>query len=170
MYLSNESFDFTKQLEDEIIRVEILDTDKYGRSLGYIFYKVKLWNEELLKNGLAHFYSYSDDKYTNRLKKAEASAMKNEIGLWKKSSSYGCVSIVELKYTEDGKRCTNKERLTLQNFCEPMEIYLKDDATHDELIDIPHGRYEMNFSCIFNDDGDSLFIWKNDGLLAFERY
>jgi hypothetical protein len=150
--------------------VEISEIDKYGRNLGYVFYGKRLWNEEVLKNGLAHVFIYTDDKYSDRLRRAESEARSKEVGLWKKSSNFGCVNVEEFKYLEDGKRCTNKERITLQNSCSQMKVYLKDDATHDKFIILPKGIYQENFSCVFNDAGDTLFIWADDGLLVFERY
>jgi hypothetical protein len=169
-FLSNESASFTGQLLNKTVLIESVEKDKYGRNLGYIFNEGKLFNEKILKNGLAHVFIYKDDKYSDRLRKAEEEARNMEIGLWKKSPNFGCISIMEFKYIEDGERCTNKEKLVLQNSCDAMEIYLKDDATHDEFINIPNGIYSENFSCVWNDAGDTLFIWDKKGLLVFERY
>jgi endonuclease YncB( thermonuclease family) len=169
-FYANEAINFTKQLENKTILLEIFDTDKYGRELGYIFLNNKLFNEEILKNGYAHFYSYEEDKYSNQLKKAESSAREKELGIWKKSENFGCLTLLELKFEEDGNRCTNKEKLTLQNTCNTLNVSIKDDATHIEHVLIKSGLYEKNYSCTWNDAGDTLFIWDKTGLLVFERY
>lgn len=169
-FYGNEASNFTKQLENKTVYLETAEKDKYGRNLGYIFLDNKLFNEEIIKNGYAHFYSYADDKYTSQLKKAETSARKNELGIWQKSKNFGCIILEELKYLEDGKRCTNKEKITLKNICNTLNITIKDDATHIEHILIQKGTFEKNYSCIWNDAGDTLFIWDKTGLLVFERY
>jgi endonuclease YncB( thermonuclease family) len=169
-FYANQAIEFTKQLENQTIKVKIFEKDKYGRNLGYVFFKNKNFNEELLKYGYAHFYSYSDDKYTKQLKKAELLARENQLGIWKESENIGCLKLIELKYKEDGKRCTNRERIILQNSCKILNVTIKDDATHLFKERIPNGIFEKNFSCVFNDAGDSLFIWDETGLLLFERY
>lgn len=169
-FYANEAISFTKQLENKTILLEVFDKDKYGRNLGYVFLDNKLFNEEILIRGYAHFYSYEDDKYTSQLKKAEEYARERELGIWKKSTNYNCLILEQLKYEEDGKRCTNKEQIILQNSCNTLNVTIKDDATHIEHVLIPKGIFQKNFSCTFNDDGDSLFIWDKSGLLVFERY
>ncbi len=163
-------FIFTKQLENKIILLERFEKDQYGRTLGYVFYEGVLFNEELLKNGLAHFYSYSEDKYTPQLKKAEDFARENNLGIWEKSPNFGCLVLINLKYTEDGKRCTNRENIILENSCGTLQVYLKDDTSKGSHYNISKGTFSQNYSCKFNDDGDSLFIWDDKGLVLFERY
>lgn len=169
-FYKQEAMDFTSQVENKTVKVEILEKDKYGRSLGYIFYNGKLLNEELLRNGFASIFIYTDDKYSNRLRKAEKEARDSEIGIWKKSSNFGCLTLSEFKYLEDGQRCTNKERITLVNSCKTLNVSIKDDATHIEHVLIQKGTFSKNYSCVFNDAGDSLYIWDKSGLLIFERY
>lgn len=162
--------EFTKQLENKTVFLESSEKDQYGRSLGYIFYKDRLFNEELLKNGFAHIYYYEEDHYTSRLKKAEEHARQNEIGIWKKSTKFGCLILKELKYFEDGERCTNKEKVILENTCETLSVYFKDDTSKGFHYDIQKGIFSKNYSCKFNDEGDSLYIWDDEGLVLFERY
>lgn len=169
-FYKEESTKFTSKVENQTVRVEILDKDKYGRSLGYVFYNGKLLNEELLRSGFASLFVYTPDKYYDRLKKAEKEARDLEIGIWKKSTNYGCLTVVEFKYLEDGNRCTNKERIILDNSCQTLNVSIKDDATHIEHTLVKPGIYSKNYSCVFNDAGDSLYIWDKTGLLVFERY
>jgi endonuclease YncB( thermonuclease family) len=161
---------FIKQLENKTVIIESSQKDQYGRTLGYLFYNGQLFNEKILENGLAHFYSYEEDKYTGRLKVAEKFARENGLGIWKRSSNYGCLSLRELKYVEDGERCSNRERVVLDNSCEALSVYFKDDTSKGFHYNISTGFFSKNYSCKFNDVGDSLYIWDSDGLILFYRY
>lgn len=161
---------FIKQLENKSITLESSGRDKYDRTLGYIFYNNQLFNEQILKNGLAHFYSYQDDQFTEKLKAAEKFARDNGLGIWKRSRNYGCISLKELKYIEDGERCSNGERLVLENSCGRLAIYLKDDTSKGYHYNISDGLFSKSYSCKFNDAGDSLYVWDKDGLVLFYRY
>jgi micrococcal nuclease len=162
--------DFIKQLEGKVVSVESSEKDKYGRTLGYVFYNGELFNEKILRKGLAHAYFYGEDKYTARLKEAEKVARENELGIWKKSPNYGCIYLVELKYVEDGERCSNGEKVVLENSCGKLSIYLKDDTSKGYHYNISRGTFTRSYSCKFNDAGDSLYIWDDRGLLLFYRY
>jgi len=160
---------FLSLIENKTIELEIYSTDRYGRKLAYIFYNNQLINEQILKNGLAHLYYYEKDKYYKKLKNAESQARKNKLGIWKKSPQYSCLKLIELKY-EETKRCTNQEQLIIQNFCRDMVVTIKDDATHVYNENIKTGIFTKNFSCIWNNEGDSLYIYDSQGLILFYRY
>lgn len=165
-----EAKDFTAQLANKTVIAEYKEKDKYGRILGYIFYNNQNFNKKLIEGGFAHIYFYDQDKYYSDFKKAEEIARNKQSGIWRHSENYGCLNILEFKYIEDGERCTNGEKLVLDNLCEELNVTLKDDATHIEHKLISTGRFEESFSCIFNDAGDSLFVWDKTGLILFERY
>ncbi len=169
-FMSNESILFTKNLENKSVFLEYQEKDKYGRVLGYLFLEEISVNEELVRIGLAHSYYYAEDHYSESVRRAEALAREEKIGIWQDSNNFGCIELVELKYEEDNKRCTNREQLKLDNQCNEIEVLIKDDATHEFVEKIPRGRFVKNFSCVFNDAGDSLFIWDDSGLLIFYRY
>jgi hypothetical protein len=164
-----EATSYLKQYEGKQIEVEDRGKDKYQRTLAYIYFNNKLLNEEILKLGLATLYVYDKDENYNKLEKAEKQARKNEAGLWKKSENYGCIKLVELKWKEN-ERCKNQEQLILNNNCREMNIILKDDANHIEKIQLNQGLFVQNFSCVWNDAGDSLFVRDDSGLLLFYRY
>ncbi len=64
----------------KIVMVKIKNTDRYGRTVGYVMYNNKNLSLELLKNGLAwHYKYYSKDKEMADL---EDFAKKNKLGLW----------------------------------------------------------------------------------------
>lgn len=64
------------------IKVEVLNTDRYGRLIAIVYYnKTLILNHELVKHGLAwHFVKYSNDP---KLQALEDTAKKNKISLWK---------------------------------------------------------------------------------------
>jgi len=167
-FYANEAINFTKQLENQTVEIEIFSKDKYGRNLGYVFFNNKLFNEEIVKNGYAHFYSYEDDKYTQQLKKAETYAREKDLGIWKHSENYGCITISEFKYLD--LKETDNETLKLKNYCSTIEVSIKDDATHIYHKNITKGEFTLTTQNIWNDAGDTIFIWDKSGLLIFERY
>lgn len=161
---------FLRELvEGKNIQIQFKERDKYDRLLCYVFYNGKFVNKDILEKGLATLYVYTKDKYYSELAGAEAYARTSEIGLWKKSSKFGCIDLMSLKYKDNGN-CNNQEQMILQNNCESMSIILKDDANHIYDETISSGMWEKNFSCIWNDAGDSVYVRDNDGLLMFYRY
>ena len=51
-----------------------------------------------------------------------------------------------------------------------MRVIIKDDATHIYREILPEGKWEKSFDKIWNDAGDTLYIWDEEGLLMFYRY
>lgn len=158
------------QIKDKIIEIENFGTDMYGRLLVYAFVSDKNLNELVLKNGLGHFYPYDDenDKYFSLLENAEKFARENKLGIWQDSKYKNCVELKEFDYVSDGG-----EKIVLNNNCDfDINVILKDEATHiyfETLQKNKEGVFE--FEHIFNDAGDSLFVWDDEGkLLIFERY
>ncbi|MCR4285069.1 MAG: thermonuclease family protein [archaeon] len=154
------------------VELDSYGLDQYGRILGHIYFGDVYVNGELVKNGLAFFYYYGEDKHSEELLDLEDIARGKEIGLWKKSPDFGCLELIELRYKEPGERCTGGELLRIGNSCDKsFNFTIKDDATHiyREFIE-KKGFFEKNFSCIFNDDGDSLYVSDDKGLLIFHRY
>lgn len=65
----------------KIVKVDVTKKDRYGRSIGNVFYDGKNLSVELLKNGYAwHYKKYSKNKFYQSL---EDNARKNKIGLFK---------------------------------------------------------------------------------------
>lgn len=165
-----EAADFLKQYEGKEVELEGGEKDKYDRILGYLFYNGELINKKQLEKGYATLYYYGTDDYYPEMKRAEQKARDAGIGLWKKSSSDGCVELVKLQYYEGDKRCTNNEQLIINNKCKEIKVILKDDANHIDNINLNPGIYTQNFSCVWNDDGDTLYLRDDSGLLLFYRY
>ncbi len=157
-----------KTILNKTIQLDSSNTDKYGRKLGYIFFDDVNINEELVSKGYAHTYYYDKDKYYNSLMKAEEKARTQNLGIWKKSPYYDCFNLLELLYDDN---IYGEESLTLENNCnKSLNIVIKDDATHIYKRKIDIGTYTEKFSHIFNNDGDSLYVWDDYGLLIFYRY
>jgi micrococcal nuclease len=166
---SKQATAFLRQFENKTIQLENHGTDKYGRILAYIFYNNKLINELIVEEGLGHIYFYEEDPYYETLKESEERARNKNLGIWEKSNKSSCLKLIELKYTEE-ERCTNQEQIIVQNFCPKVNITIKDDATHIYKQELKTGINTLNFSCIFNNDGDSLYVYDKEGLILFHRY
>ena len=173
MPLSDEATTFLKNLvENKTIQIESYGTDKYGRFLSHIFIQDENVNAKILSAGFATLYYYEKDVHYETLRSAEEFARLNKLGLWKESPDANCLELLKLKYEEEPTRCTNNELLRIQNNCDKeLQIIIKDDATHiyEETI-AANSVLEKSFSCIWNDDGDTLYVSDPSGLLLFYRY
>ena len=79
---SKKATQFTsKAIFGKQIKVNVLNTDRYGRLIGVVIYNDTLnLNYELVKNGMAwHYLAYSKDK---KLDSIETYAKTNCLGLW----------------------------------------------------------------------------------------
>lgn len=161
--------DYLEQYKNKNITIKTNQQDQYNRHLAYVFYNNQLLNQELIKKGLAHTYYYEKDQYYNQLKKAEQQAQQNQKGIWQPSQNSNCIELIKLKYKEN-KRCTNQEELTLNNKCNTLNITIKDKATHIYEKQLETGIYTQNFSCIWNNQGDALFIYDNSGMILYYEY
>ena len=174
MPLHDEALTFLQNLVvNKSVQIETIkgnEKDKYDRTLAYIFYNGIFVNKEILAEGLGNLYYYNEDKYIDELKKAEEQARENEKGIWRKSSRSVCFKLVKLQWQEQ-TRCNNKEVLMLENECgKSINIILKDSANHILKENIAQGTWTRNFSCVWNDEGDSLFVWDEQGLVVYYSY
>jgi len=142
-------------------------TDRYSRILGYVFISGTNVNELILTNGFAHLYYYDKDNYYSSMEDAELSARKKELGIWAPSKNYGCLELDEFIWLDEGE--DDSERLVLKNSCESFNIIIKDDATHIYEREIGD-EITLETKDIWNDNGDSLYIWDEYGLVLFKRY
>jgi len=168
----DEAKEFLEVIENETVFLEVIGTDRYGRLLAHVFWKGEHLNKEILEEGLATLYYYEKDVYYNSLKHAETTARENELGIWKRSEDHSCLELVKLQYEEDGGRCIDGEFLQIKNVCGfEIDFTFKDDATHIYGGVAGAGEvFEETFSCIWNDAGDSLYVYDSKGLLLFYRY
>jgi len=172
-----EAANFLVQFQGKEVELERTneDKDKYGRLLRYVFYQGKLINEEILTRGLAHFYSYNDDKYTTRLKNAEEKAQKAELGIWEKSKNNctKCINLVKLNPVDPGEYVLLKNTCNFN--CNLQNWFIKDDASNKKILNfslLQGKEIQLNYSGrVWNDAGDSFYLRDDSGLLVvFYRY
>lgn len=178
-YYHDEAVDFLNQYYGKQIQMEKTteDKDMYGRLLRYIFYNNVFINEEIIKNGNAHFYTYNEDKYTEVLRKAEQEARDKQIGIWKKSAQEcaKCINLVQLNKIDPG------EFIILNNSCNfncNLNSWRIDDdsSSHTKILDFsinPESEYKISYGnqSVWNDNGDTMYLRDNQGLLViFYRY
>ena len=80
-YAKQSREELIKLIRNKSIRVEVMDADRYGRTVAKVFRNGLYINLELLKRGLAWFYSYhagADDE----LRQAQEYARAHKNGLW----------------------------------------------------------------------------------------
>jgi endonuclease YncB( thermonuclease family) len=175
-----EAKDYLRQLEGK--EVELVkdkeDVDKYNRKLRFVFYDNEMINLEILRRGLANYYSYGSS-YDADLLEAEDSARVGELGLWKKSGDKcaSCIILVNLdKGGQEGH--TDDEQVIFGNICDfncDMNGWtMKDDANHIYKFNnavSAMSEFAINQKGVWNDQGDSLFLRdKEGGLVIFWRY
>jgi len=161
--------DFLKQIENKTIYIQrdYDNEDKYDRLLRYVFYEDNFMNEQILENGLANLYIYGELFHQDELESAQEKARLSQRGIWKKSNSKcrDCIELLELN-AED-------EYFILKNHCSfQCELEGKDEANH--FFDITlSGEEEKTIHSkgrVWNNDGDSLFLRDEDGLLLYYTY
>jgi endonuclease YncB( thermonuclease family) len=65
------------------IEVKVMDTDRYGRTVGIVNVDGKCLNEELVKNGMAWFYGqYCKASFCSQWNQYHEEARSGKIGLW----------------------------------------------------------------------------------------
>lgn len=166
MLYCNEATQFSRQVENKTVMLESHGGDQYGRILAYVYLDDKMINNEIVRAGLAHLYYYEMDSHYNTLKESESYARLNGLGIWKPSLYKSCFSLIDFKHTEP-------ERVVLQNSCNrSFNLVMKDDASaHIVKKTISaNSIIQQNSSHVFNDAGDSLYVWDDSGLVIFERY
>lgn len=159
-----------------ILEKTIDDKDKYGRLLRYVFFQDKFLNKEILSKGLAHFYSYNEDKYSQKLKSAEEKARNLNLGIWEKSKEIcsSCIILVKLNEIDPGEFVLFKNKCNFN--CDLTGWTINDDSSsHEKKLNfiIPqHSQYQLNYTgSIWNDAGDSLYLRDASGLMViFFRY
>lgn len=119
-YYGKEASDYTCNLITNANTIELEydsnsdKTDKYGRTLAWVFIDNELLQNLLVRNGYAEVaYLYGDYKYTNILEESEILAKKEKLGIWKDEEDINIyyligVIIIGLVYTYVRKQLKNK--------------------------------------------------------------
>ncbi len=108
---SKEAYEFSRQMVEGFeVRLErdVEPTDKYGRTLAYIYLEDgRMLNEELLKRGYAYVLRYYPFKKKADFLKIQDKARQEQRGLWSYNLSLGRLAIIAEKFdqlSEVGKR------------------------------------------------------------------
>jgi micrococcal nuclease len=72
----------------QTVSVKVMDTDRYGRTVGIVNIGSETLNEELVKNGMAWFYGqYCKASFCSQWNQYQDTARSRKIGLWSMSNS-----------------------------------------------------------------------------------
>jgi len=198
-FLYGNASDFLKRLvggKNVTLEKDIVETDKYGRRLRYVFIGGAFVEEEILKRGLANsFIIPPNEKYSAKLREAEEYARENKIGLWKTDENYaGCISISDFNWDAIGNdnENLNGEFVYLKNNCN-MAINMADWTLKNSGTKIykfgkfflaPEQSVKIRSGCgsdsgaelfwcgkkaIWNNNGDALYLRDSQGLLVLSE-
>ena len=171
-------------LEEKVLGKTVLvqgnKTDRYQRTLANVCVEGNSVNKKLIKEGLAHYYSYEE---IPELKKLQEKAMQeNKNCLWKTGTEkYILDKCIKLKKLEFNQESFTGEYTEFQNDCNYVidlnGFYLKDEATN--LYFFPETKLkEKSFVRVFSgngkNEGNELFmgkgnVWNNDRDQLFLR-
>lgn len=170
------SKDFLKNFENQSIKLVITGIDKYSRNLARIYSSDSAYlNLELVEKGFASKFLV-DKKELSIFSNAELGAIKNSLGIWNKSESFGCFEFSINK---------EKEIVSLNNKCKIISLngwYLKDESRKIYLFkNITLGSIMIHSSMgkdnetdvfwnskqdIWNNDRDSLYLFDGKNKIA----
>jgi len=198
-FLYGNASDFLERLiggKNVTMEKDIVETDKYGRRLRYVFIGGAFVEEEILKRGLANsFIIPPNEKYSARLEEAEEYARKNKFGLWNADESHaGCISITEFNWDALGNdnENLNGEFVFLKNDCD-AEISMagwtmKNSGTKiykfGRFLLAPEQAVKIRSGCgsdsgaelfwcskkaVWNNNGDALYLRNLQGLLVLSE-
>jgi endonuclease YncB( thermonuclease family) len=176
---ANLAAEFLKSFENKTVEIESTGTDKYQRTLARV-YASQYINLEIVELGMASKFLVQNSELS-KFANAEKNAISNSLGIWNKSSYFGCfVTVTDRK----------KEQVSITNNCPEVNIkggMLKDESRKTyyfedisfSRITLHSGKGEDNSTDIFwgsetnvwNDDRDSLYIFESDGrIVHYETY
>ncbi|MBU0466075.1 MAG: thermonuclease family protein [Nanoarchaeota archaeon] len=166
---------FLKQYENQTLQLETSQKDKYGRTLAKAFTPNYL-NLEIVQNGLATKFLVENAEI-QLFAQAEAQAIKQQKGLWKKSPYSECLQ------TQINPK---KETILIENSC--PDLNLQDWTIRDEgrnkykfkvlsfiELNLHTGEGNDNQTDIFwnskneiwNNDRDTVYILDSENALAY---
>jgi len=176
---ANLSAEFLRKFENKTVELETTGTDKYKRTLARI-YSPDYLNLELVRLGFASKFLVEESEL-KEFSKAEESAIKNSLGIWGKSTFFGCFDF-QIDKTE--------EEVLIINNCPEIDIngwILKDESRKTYAFNkislgkiILHSlKGDNNLTDLFwqsgtdiwNNDRDSLYLFDSRGGIAgYESY
>lgn len=182
--------------EGKTVRLELdkRETDRYGRTLAYIYVGDTFVNAEIIGKGYARSYSYLPNmKYNDVFAKAERNAKKKGFGIWASESQARKMSIIQINARSKGddRKNLNGEWIVISNntgFNVNMtDFTLRDNsdrlyafgnfilANGSEITiysgagdDDPNSLYWKSKAPIWNNSGDTAILKNADGRLIDE--
>lgn len=178
MPFSEESTNFLKQFLNQTLELQRdkEDVDMYKRKLRYLFYNGELINQKILENGFANTYYLSGLKYENTFLQAEQDAKNNNLGIWTQSTEQcareNCIILENLNPTEEFFTISNQ----CSHSCDMTGWFIKDAGRNTFYLNsLNAGKQETYKSKenkeVWNNEGDRLFLFDENGLLVlFYQY
>lgn len=165
---------FLKNFEGQIIELDNAGTEKYGRTLGRLYFEDAYLNLEIVRLGYAHYFLV-DSSELKKFKETQKRAYEEGIGIWEHSRYFGCAKV------EIDKK---KELVTIDKICNVSWLgwTIKDETTRrfvfkqnfNQRFILYSGKGNnkgnlgyWNRGNVWNDDKDSVFIRDNKGLLVY---
>lgn len=102
-------------------------TDKYARTLGWVFTDDSLLQKELIQKGYAKVaYLYGDYKYTEELQKEEEKAKKSKLGIWSDEIQNQKQETTTKEEKTDTKNENKEEKTFVEELIDKLLDALKD--------------------------------------------
>lgn len=134
-----EASEFAKEtLEGQEVKLEldVSERDQYGRVLAYVWIGNKIFNEMLLKKGLARVAVYPPDvKYVDRFREVQREAQEKRIGIWS-IEDY----VTEDGYNERPENQGNTSANTSSNCVDP-QIKGNINSKGEKIYHVPGGQF-----------------------------
>lgn len=146
---------------NKTVRLEFLGekTDKYGRTLAYVFIDGKNVNLEIVENGFGNYYFYNGrDKYSEDLEFAWNNCLEKEVNLCEKSKNV-CSSCITIERSEIINSCSFN--------CNIDGWSIKEEG-RDKIIfeDFLNQKEKREFNLDLDSDEGSLFLRDDQGKLV----
>ena len=169
-----QAISYLKKFENKTVQIKTSEKDKYGRTLARV-YTPDYLNLELVEKGYAKKFLVSSDE-TKIFAKAEAQAIENQQGIWKKSPYFNCFQT---------QIFPEREIIFLQNNCPQINLnswYLEDESRKKYILpDIEVNKINIHTfkgndnqtdiflnskQNIWNNDHDTVYFFDEEGNLA----
>lgn len=186
--LSSSPLRYMKQYENQTIKIQITELDKYQRSLARIYdLNNNYLNLELVAEGLASTFLVSPEEL-NEFKKAEEKAIEEGKGIWKHSEYWDCL-ISEIDKEDEFVTLTNlcnninlnswelkdESRKTFKfpniNINKGQNIILYSTEDQNDIENEEITLYWQQKTNVWNNDRDTLYIFdSSNNIVHFNSY
>ena len=168
------SVEFLKGFENHTLQLKSQGLDKYSRVLGKL-YAPEYLNLEIVKLGLASKFLVEPSEL-KEFDEAEKLAIENSLGIWTKSTYYGCFNSEINEINEIVSMVNNCNSISLNSWTlkdESRKTY-KFENINTKAVFLHSGFGENNETDLFwnsktniwNNDRDSLYLFDEKGYIA----